>query len=396
MTSSTAHPEPLLIGFGHTRFGRLDGCSLESLLRDAAALALHDAGLGADDIDMVIVSNYNHGFVPQGFAAGLAALVDEGLRYKPSFHVESACASGSAAVHLAAQAIRAGEAGRVLVLGAEQMTHLTSKQAGDILLSASYVADREAEVDGGFAGAFARIAAAYAARYGDPAQACAMIASKNHRNGLANPDAQLRREYDVDFCATVSPQNPLVAGTIRRTDCSPVSDGAAAIVVAAADRVPRATPAVRMRARAHVTDLMPVGRRDMSELEGCRRAWAQALDKAGMTLADLDLVETHDCFTIAELMQYEAMGLTPPGQGARALHEGHVMRGGALPVNLSGGLKSKGHPIGATGVSMHVMAARQLLGKAGEMQLPGASVAGVFNMGGMGVSNYVSILERAQ
>lgn len=389
-------PEPLLTGFGHTRFGRLDGSSLESLMRDSSAQALQDAGVAAAEIDMVIISNYNHGLVAQGFAAGLSGLIDGGLRYKPSFHVESACASGSAAVHLAAQAIRAGEARRVLVVGAERMTQHSAKQVGDILLSASYVEDREAEVDGGFAGAFAQIAAAYAARHGDPSLACAMIASKNHINGVANPDAQLRRAYGVDFCSTVSPQNPLIAGTIRRTDCSPISDGAAAIVMVAAGTQAAGAPAVRLRGRAHVTDIMPVARRDMSELAACKRAWRQALDNAGLTLDDLDLVETHDCFTIAELMQYEAMGLAEPGHGESVLRDGVVMRGGKLPVNLSGGLKSKGHPIGATGVSMHVMAARQLLGRAGDMQLADAGIAGVFNMGGMGVSNYVSILERAR
>jgi acetyl-CoA C-acetyltransferase len=393
---SNTLPEPLLAGFGHTRFGRLDDSTLESLLRDASRLALEDAGVDAEEIDMVVISNYNHGLTSQGFAAGLSALIDDGLRYKPSFHVESACASGSAAVHLAAQAIKAKEARRVLVVGAERMTHLSSKQVGDILLSASYVADREAEVEGGFAGAFAGIAAAYAGRHGDPSDACAMIASKNHRNGCRNPDAQLHRDYDVSFCATVSTQNPIVAGTIRRTDCSPVSDGAAAIVMVAADALPAGAPAVRFRSRAHVTDVMPIARRDMSELGACRRAWQQALKAAGLSIWDLDLVETHDCFTIAELMEYEAMGLTSPGQGKRALLDGIVQRDGTLPINLSGGLKSKGHPIGATGVSMHVMASRQLLDKAGEMQRPGAELAGVFNMGGMGVSNYVSVLERAQ
>jgi acetyl-CoA C-acetyltransferase len=227
----TSYPEAWLTGFGHTRFGRLDGRSLESLLREASAAALADAGVDANEIDLVVVSTYNHGLVAQGFAAGMSGLIDEGLRYKPTFHVESACASGSAAMHLAAQAIRAGEARRVLVVGAECMSHLSSKAVGDILLSASYVEDREAEIDGGFAGAFAGIAAAYAAKHGDPSQACAMIASKNHRNGLLNPDAQLQRDYDVAFCATVSAQNPIVAGTIRRTDCAPISDGAAAIVV---------------------------------------------------------------------------------------------------------------------------------------------------------------------
>jgi acetyl-CoA C-acetyltransferase len=276
------------------------------------------------------------------------------------------------------------------------MSHLSSREVGDILLSASYVEDREAEVDGGFAGAFAQIADAYAARHGDPSMACAMIASKNHRNGVANPNAQLRRDYDVAFCATTSPQNPLVAGKLHRTDCSPISDGAAAIIMVAADVLPDHSRAVRLRGQAHVTDIMPVARRDMSELAGCRMAWRQAFERSGLTLSDLDLVETHDCFTIAELMQYEAMGLAAPGQGLRLLNEGVVMPSGRLPINLSGGLKSKGHPIGATGVSMHVLAARQLLGEAGAMQHEGASLAGVFNMGGMGVSNYVSILERAR
>ena len=394
--STSSHPEPVLSGFGHTRFGRLDDSTLESLLRDAGKLALDDAGIAAADIDMLVIGTYNHGFVAQGFAAGLSGLLDEGFRYKPSFHVESACATGSAAVHLAAQAIQAGEASTVLVVGAERMTHLSAKQAGDVLLSASYVADREAEVEGGFAGAFAAITERYAARFGDPLLACAMVASKNHHNGCANPYAQLRRPLDIDFCATVSPQNPIVAGRVRRTDCSPISDGAAALVMTRRELVPAGKASVRFRARAHVTDLMPIARRDMSRLEGCAMAWKQAFDRAGVSLSDLDLVETHDCFTIAELMQYEAMGLTAPGEGIRALQEGWVYRDGKLPVNVSGGLKSKGHPIGATGISMHVMASLQLLRRAGDMQLARPEIAGVFNMGGMGVSNYVSILERAQ
>lgn len=392
----TAHPEALLVGFGHTRFGRLESATLESLLREAAAAALDDAGMAASDIELVVIANYNHGFSRQGFAAGLAALIDEGLRYRPAFHVESACATGSAAVHLAAQAIRAGDAATVLVVGAEQMTHLPTTRVGEVLLSASYVADGEGEVEGGFAGAFAAIAERYAQRFDDPSHACAMIAAKNHANGCANPYAQLHSNYDMEFCATISPQNPLITGRIRRTDCSPISDGAAALVMVADAGAATARSAVRLRSRAQVTDLMPTARRDMSVLEGCRRAWLQALDAARIELSDLDLVETHDCFTIAELMQYEAMGLTPPGQGQRALAEGWVYRDGKLPVNVSGGLKSKGHPIGATGVSMHVMASLQLLGRAGEMQLDAPELAGVFNMGGMGVSNYVSILERAR
>jgi acetyl-CoA C-acetyltransferase len=152
--------------------------------------------------------------------------------------------------------------------------------------------------------------------------------------------------------------------------------------------------AVRFRAAAQATDSMPIAGRDITRFEGARAAWGRALDAAGLTLEDLSFVETHDCFTIAELIEYEAMGLTPEGQGARAALEGWTAKDGRLPVNPSGGLKSKGHPIGATGVSMHAMTAMQLTGTAGEMQLPKADVAGVFNMGGAAVANYCSILER--
>lgn len=387
--------DPWMVGFGHTRFGRHPGTSLETLLQDAAREAIADARLDPAELDLAVISTYNHGLAAQGFAAGLAAQVVPELRFKPSLHVESACASGSAALHVGAQAIFAGEADAVLVVGAETMTHLPTARVGEVLLSASYVANREAEVAGGFAGAFSNVMDAYAARFGDPSDACAQIAAKNHGNGCRNELAHLRRPYDVAFCATPSAENPLVAGRIRRTDCSPISDGAAAIVLMAHERAGD-RPGVRWVARSHVTDTMPMRERDMSRLEGCGIAWRRAFERGGVALDDLDFVETHDCFTIAELMQYEAMGLTPPGEGKRALDEGWVSADGRLPVNVSGGLKAKGHPIGATGVSMHVMAARQLLGRGGDMQLRDPGLAGVFNMGGMGVSNYVSLLERAR
>jgi acetyl-CoA C-acetyltransferase len=144
----------------------------------------------------------------------------------------------------------------------------------------------------------------------------------------------------------------------------------------------------------HVNDYLPLSRRDITRFEGGARAWSEALDSAGLSLDELSFVETHDCFTIAELLEYEAMGLAAPGQGARAVLEGWTAADGRLPVNRSGGLKAKGHPVGATGVSMHVIAAMQLAGMAGDMQLAKADLGGVFNMGGAAVANYVSILER--
>ncbi len=155
--------------------------------------------------------------------------------------------------------------------------------------------------------------------------------------------------------------------------------------------------AVRFRAAVQVNDFLPISKRDITGFEGAARAWHDALEQAGLKLGDLSFVESHDCFTIAELLEYEAMGLTPPGQGARAVLEGWTQKDGRLPVNPSGGLKAKGHPIGATGVSMHALVAMQLTGQAPEgIQLPKADIGGVFNMGGAAVANYVSILEPAR
>ena len=173
-----------------------------------------------------------------------------------------------------------------------------------------------------------------------------------------------------------------------------MSDGAAALVLADVETARTMPRVVGFRGIAHVQDVLPLSRRNPLKLEGARKAWSLALHDAGLSLLDLDFVETHDCFTIAELMEYEAMGLTPEGLGKIAIHDGWTRVGGKLPVNASGGLKAKGHPIGATGVSMHVLAAMQLMGEAGEMQVPNAELAGVFNMGGSAVASYVSILER--
>ena len=280
-----------------------------------------------------------------------------------------------------------------VVIGAEKMTATPTTGVGEILLGASYV-DEEAEVEAGFAGIFGQIAGAYFQRYGDQSDALAMIATKNHANGALNPFAHVQKDLGFQFCNTVSDRNPRVAGPLRRTDCSLVSDGAAVLVLADVDVAADAPRRIAFRASAQANDAMAMSRRDVLEFAGARRAWARALDQAGIGVRDLSFVETHDCFTMAEMLEYEAMGLADRGQGHRVIREGMTTRDGALPVNPSGGLKSRGHPIGATGVSMHVMAAMQLEGTAGTMQLPRADLAGVFNMGGTAVTNYCTVLER--
>ena len=242
---------------------------------------------------------------------------------------------------------------------------------------------------------FGKIAGAYFQRYGDQSDALALIAAKNHKNGVDNPYAQMRKDLGFEFCRAESEKNPFVAGPLKRTDCSLVSDGAAALVLADTETALRMKRAVAFRATAHAQDFLPMSKRDIVQFEGCAEAWRRALAQAGIQLTDLSFVETHDCFTIAELIEYEAMGLTPRGPG-RDGGQGRLdqNRDGRLPVNPSGGLKAKGHPIGATGVSMHALSAMQLCEEAGGIQVRDPVLGGIFNMGGAAVANYVSVLER--
>jgi acetyl-CoA C-acetyltransferase len=393
--TSTSRKGAAIVGWCHSQFGKLDAPDIEALIASVGQGALDDAGITAADVDYITVGVLNSGFSKQGFEAGLVSVAMPALAHTPAMHVENACATGSAAIHAAMDYIESGRGRIALVIGAEKMTATPTAQVGDILLSASYRKE-EGEVEAGFSGIFGQIAGSYFQRYGDRSRELAMIAAKNHVHGMANPYAHMRKDFGFDFCNTVSDKNPFVAGPLRRTDCSLVSDGAAALVLADAETAATMRRAVAFRAREQANDFMPLSKRDMTAFEGARLAWAKAKDRAGITLDDLDLVETHDCFTMAEMIQYEAMGLANPGEGWKIAREGITARGGRLPVNLSGGLKSKGHPIGATGISQHIMAAMQLTGEAGEMQLDGANLAGVFNMGGAAVANYVSILERVK
>ncbi|MBN9411983.1 MAG: acetyl-CoA acetyltransferase [Burkholderiales bacterium] len=384
-----------IVGWGHTPFGRLDGDDLESLILAAAREAIASAAIAPADIDAVFVGHFNAGMVPDGFVASLPMSLDPALRFKPAARLENACASGSAAIHAGLTAIESGRARAVLVVGAEKMTAVSGAEVTRALAGASYW--REEGAEGlNFPRIFALFAQQYFARYGNHADTLARIAVKNHANGARNPLAHMRRALDFEFCSTVSERNPLIADPLRKTDCSTVADGAAALVLVRNDMLAHFPRAIAFRAASHVNDLLPMSQRDPLAFEGPRRAWADAYAEAGVRVDDLSFAEVHDCFTIAELLSYEAMGLAAPGQGHRVVDDGTVSPGGRVPVNPSGGLKAKGHPVGATGVSMHVMSAMQLTGTAGELQVPGAKLAGVFNMGGSAVANYVSILERTR
>lgn len=379
-----------IVGWGHTPFGVHKDKTIEALIQDAAAEAIDMAGLEPADIDAVWLGHFNNRMVADAFASSLALGLDEGMRFTPATRVENACASGSAAVYCARDAIRAGSARRVLVIGAEKMTELDTPGVTMALAGASYSGD---EAGKSFPQIFGHIAAEYFQRYGDQSDVLARVAVKNHLNAMANPLAHMRREVNFDFCNTISEKNPMIAPPLRLTDCSLITDGAAALVMVADDMAGEFDRAVGFRGAAHVNDFLPMSRRDMTELTAARVAFGRAFDEARVTIDDIDVAEVHDCFTIAELMIYEAMGLAEIGRGADVVREGLTQRDGRLPVNLSGGLKAKGHPVGATGVSMHVMAAKQVTQTAGAMQKDGVDLACIFNMGGSGVANYCSVLE---
>ncbi|MEL7527188.1 MAG: acetyl-CoA acetyltransferase [Pseudomonadota bacterium] len=381
-----------MVGWAHMPFGKHAEETVESMIVKVAVDAMHDAGIGPEDVDEILLGHFNAGFSAQDFTASLVLQADPALRFKPATRVENACATGSAAVHQGVRAIASGDARVVLVVGVEQMTTTPGPEIGKNLLKASYLKE-EGDIPAGFAGVFGKIADAYFQKFGDQSDALAKIAAKNHKNGTGNPYAQMRKDLGFEFCRAESEKNPFVAGPLKRTDCSLVSDGAAALVLTDTATALGMKKAVAFRGMAHVQDFLPMSRRDILKFEGCSKAWGEALGDANLALDDLSFVETHDCFTIAELLEYEAMGLTGEGEGARAILEGWTEMDGKLPVNPSGGLKSKGHPIGATGVSMHVLTAMQLTGSAGDIQVRDAEIGGIFNMGGAAVANFVSVMQ---
>ncbi len=382
-----------IIGWGHNKFGRNDTQSTEDMIAEVVSEAISHAQVDPKDIDNIVVGTFNNGFQKQDFHGALPAINCEVLKHVPSLRVENACATGSAAIHTALNSIEAKRSKLNLVVGVEKMTDRSTKEAGDILLGASYRKEED-KIDGGFAGVFAQITDTYFQRYGDQTKYLSKIAAKNHKNGAMNPYAHMQVDLGFDFCNKVSEKNPLVAPPLKRSDCSMISDGAAALIIADDELALEAEKAINFKARVQMNDLMPMSKRDKTEFRGASLSWKKALSDAQVNLMNLSFVETHDCFTIAELIEYEAMGLAQRGEGYKVLEEGTVYKDGKLPINPSGGLKAKGHPVGATGVSQHVMACMQLVGEAKDMQIKDASLGGIFNMGGSAVANYVSILER--
>jgi len=381
--------EVAVIGVGMTKWGELWEKSLRNIFVETALLALDDAGV--DRIDSLYVGCMSSGlFVGQEH---LASLLSDylGQNPVPAARVESACASGGLALRLGFMEVASGMSDIVLVSGVEKMTDVTGNEATYALGSA---ADQEYEGYHGitFPGLYALIARAHMEKYGTTREQLAMVAVKNHNNGSLNPLAQFPQKITVDSVLN----SMLVADPLRVLDCSPITDGAAAIVLCPLDRAKKMKkPIVKIIGSGHATDTIALSsRKDITWLESTYQAAKKAYAMAGKEQKDIDIIEVHDCFTIAEICVIEALGVIEKGKGGKAAEQGLTSLQGKIPVNTSGGLKSKGHPVGATGVAQAIEIVKQLRGEAGARQVKKARIGMTQNMGGSGGSSLVHIFER--
>jgi len=375
-----------IVGVGMTNFGELWETSLRDLFVQAATEALHSAR--ADHLDAVFIGNMSAGqFVGQEHIGPL--LVDHlGMAGVAAGRVESACASGGLALRTAFVEVASGMSDLVMAAGVEKMTDATD--VTEVLATAS---DQELEAYHGitFPGLYAMIARAHMEKHGTTVEDLSWVSVKNHRHGALNPKAQ----FPVEFTLEQVMHSSMVADPLRLLHCSPVSDGAAAVLLCPMDQARKYTDhPVRIRASGFATSSMALAdRKDISFLDSVQLSAQRAYKMAGLTPADIQLAEVHDCFAIAEICCIEALGLVPCGQGKAAAHSGETAIGGRIPVNTSGGLKAKGHPVGATGIAQAIEICEQLRGEAGARQVKGARIGLAQNMGGSGASSIVHIFE---
>ncbi len=380
-----------VVGVGMTRFGEHWDKQLRDLFVEAALEAVDDAGIDLKDIKALYIGNMSAGaWVEQEHLGPL--LADYlGVKGIPAVRVESACASSAIAFIEAVKDVALGIHDIVLVGGVEKMTDVKTEESTHHLASA---ADREYEafVGATFPSLFALIARRHMYQYGTTREQLAMVAVKNHRNGVLNPKAQFRREVTIEQVL----RSPLIADPLRLLDCSPISDGAAAIIVCSEEVARKLTDTpVYLLGYGVATDTIALhDREDITVLEAVRKASSIAYRMAGVEPKDINVAEAHDCFTIAEILAYEDLGFCRKGEGGKLIENGETEIGGKIPVNPSGGLKAKGHPVGATGVAQIIEIVLQLRGEAGRRQVSNAEVGLTQNIGGTGSSCVVCIFGR--
>ena len=378
-----------VIGVGVTKFGQHDRTSAE-LFADAAADALTDAAIPASAIQALYYGNVVGGETEHQLHTGPQAASVLGIPSVPTTRFETACASSHAAFRHAVMEIAAGVSDVVLVGGAERVLNVSTAESTEYF---AYCSDAVWEQPLGltFPGVFALIARAHMEKYGTTEAQMAAVAVKNHRHGALNPKAQFQKQITIDQVL----RSAYVADPLKLLDCCPFSDGGAAVVLASEEVARRHRKPVWVLGSAAASDWMLIGdKRDLSRVPATERAAAAAYRQAGLGPADVDVVELHDCFTIAEIVATEGLGLFEPGAGGRAAETGLTSLGGEVPVNPSGGLKAKGHPIGATGAAQIAEIVTQLRGEAGSRQVDGARTGLTHTLGGNTATVLVSLFGR--
>ena len=381
-----------VIGVGMTKFGELWDKSFRQLGIEAGIKAVTDAGIEGNEIDGMYIGNMSAGrFVGQEHIGPMIAEII-GLNNIPATRVESACASGGLAFRNAYMAVASGMHDMVVAAGAEKMTDVDGNEATATLATA---ADQEWEAFNGvtFPGLFAMIANRHMHEYGTTREQMAMVAVKNHENASKNPTAQFNRKITVDDVLN----SAKVADPLRLLDCSPISDGAAAVILAPLEKAKELglKNIIKVIGSGQATDSLALhGRTDITKSMATINAAEQAFRQAGIERKDINLAEVHDCFTINEIVGTEDIGFFKKGEGGKAVEEGRTKIDGDIPINTSGGLKGKGHPVGATGVAQIIEIVEQLRGKAGQRQVHGDVRYGLTqNVGGSGATGVVHIME---
>ncbi len=381
-----------IVGASMTPFGNREGAWLRDLLAEAGVDCLDDAGIDADRIDHLYVSNMASGEL-EG-QTGVPNMLAHDMAAQPAYtaRIDQTSSSGGAGIYAAWQSIASGASETTLLVGGEKMTHRTTGEATDIIASLTHPVEYKHGVTlPSFAGLTAR---RYLSEYDAPRESLGKVAVKNHKNGLDNPKAQFRKEVDLETVL----DSPIVADPLRLYDFCPITDGSAALLFCPESLARELTDEyVVVSGVAGATDTHVVHERpDPTTMRGVVESSKQAYEMANRSPEDVDVAELHDMFTILEFLQFEDLGFAEKGAGWKAVEEGRTERDGALPINTSGGLKSKGHPLGASGVAQVVELVEQLRGEAGARQLADPEVGLACNVGGFGNCVTTTILETAE
>ena len=381
-----------IIGFGQTRFGELWEKGFREMIAEAGVKAVQSAGLDGKEIEAVFGGTMASGrFIGQEHIGALIA--DQlGLNPIPSTRSEAACASGSIALRNAFHAVASGDHDIVAVGGVEKMTEI---DVGATSFALGGAGDQETELFHGatFPALYALMARRHMHDYGTTEQQMAAVAVKNHKNGMLNEHAQFHKEFTIEQVMN----SGYVASPLKLLDCSPISDGAAALIVAETGKAKKLVEQpIEIIASSQSSDSLALAsRKSLTELAGTKHAAKTAFERAGIKQKDVSVAEVHDCFTIAEILAIEDLGFFKKGEGGKATEQGRTALNGEIPVNTSGGLKACGHPVGATGVKQAGEIFLQLTGKAGKRQVKGAEIGLTHNVGGSGATVTVHLYRRA-